>query len=122
MSDKPKTIYPEVDVQFNNGSIKLWTTLRKEHNGKWYFWDFFRRADYPVVGCKEIADELGRFHIEVYRVIMGGIVDTTAVMLNGEKVFEEDHSAVTEDERLDGKYKPAIFSTDNLDLLKKMYP
>lgn len=36
-------IYPEIGLRESEHSLTISTTLRKEHNGKWYLWKFYKQ-------------------------------------------------------------------------------
>lgn len=119
-----KTIYPDVRVHRDEHNIRISTSLRKEHNGEYYYWEFLSVSHYPKVTLDELEFQLGKFHEEVYRVIIEGIVDPslTEIGFSKEPLFKKSISQLSESERLKLKYQPALFSTENLDQLKKIFP
>lgn len=116
-----KFIYPEVNIQRDNQRIKISTTLRKEHNGEWYNWEFMRYSQYNQITLDDLELELKELHREVYRVIIEGIVDPDCkeIGFGNEPLFKKSISQLSESERLKLKYKPSMFSTEGLPMLDK---
>lgn len=126
-----KFIYPEVKIQRDEHRIKLSTSLRKEHNGEWYYWEFTNYTTYNKITLDDIEFQLQNFHRDVYRVIVEGIVNPELREAGkyGELIFKKTISQLSEKERLKLKYQPAFFSTENMPQIEKflereekMYP
>ena len=96
MTKTMKAIYPEIEIgQRSGGGLIAKTTLRKEHKGKWYFWDFVQ-SSYDLS-----ADKLTeRLRKEVYLVIILGKVQLDLVNYKGEPIFVEDPNQTSEESRL----------------------
>ena len=89
-------IYPEIEVRRTGKEIKLLTTLRKQHNGRWYFWDFVQRC----YNLKDIGKAKEVLHKEVYNAIVLGKVSESLTDAKGELIFKEDPNQISETNRL----------------------
>jgi hypothetical protein len=83
-------------------SLTLSTTLRKKHNGKWYLWEFFKKHHLPFNDEASKIQALNRFHSEVYFTVVCGKVSVNSVDHQGQKVFKEDTSQISESDRIKG--------------------
>jgi len=103
-------IYPNVeitDVRVQGGNeedeydyFTISTCLRKEHNGEWYLWNFFKNAKFIPNDEKAKIRFINRFHAEVYNTIVLGKVSEGVVDQFGNPVFVKDEYQKTEAERI----------------------
>lgn len=102
------SIYPKIEIrdfivvvgENKYNSLTLLTTLRKEYEGKWYMWEFFKTWHLPVDDEKAKIQALEIFHSEVYFTIICGKVSKTLTDMYGQSVFKEDVSQISEIDRL----------------------
>jgi hypothetical protein len=103
------TLYPEIEVVEIGNQLKISTTLRKEHEGKWYLWNFVRmllkERDCEGIKTKEIAS----FHKEVYYILICGHVAPQLVDYKGDPLFKEDISQKPETQRLTEQINKLIY-------------
>lgn len=102
-------------LQIESGNIirnmKLSTILRKKHNGIWYLWHFYKQLEFipNETFAKDRDMTISLFHTEVYNVLMRGKIDPKAMSIYGAKMFTEDPSQISEEERLESfDLKPVI--------------
>jgi hypothetical protein len=102
-----RSFYPEVVITEQEVGkhkfMRLETTLRKEHNGRWFLWDFVREFTVPLVENDPNnwkVDALNLFHTDVYRAIVLGEISETFTDSWGELVFKEDPSQISERDRI----------------------
>ena len=96
MTKTVKAIYPEIEIgQRSGGGLVAKTTLRKEHKGKWYFWDFVQ-SSYDLSTDKLTE----RLHKEVYLFIILGKIQLDLVNYKGDPIFIEDPNQISEADRL----------------------
>lgn len=109
-------IYPEVRINETiikhhgkyTKQISFGTTLRKEFEGKFYYWDhyramIFRPKDYEIGKISFIAD----MYKEVYFTIVLGIVVPELQSMEG-YIYRVDISTLNEEERIKNTY-PHLF-------------
>jgi hypothetical protein len=92
--------YPKIEVIRNEDRLVLSTVLRKEHDGKWYLWNFVKRFAKISPSNESIQREIDLFHHEVYAVIIRGKVNPSLVFDDGRSVFEEDRNQISEADRI----------------------
>lgn len=103
-----KSIYPKIEIRdvvvFDGenkyNSFSLLTTLRKEHEGKWYMWNFFKNWHLPVDDEKAKIRALEQFHSEVYFTIICGKVSENVTDMYGVPIFKKDVKQITEIDRI----------------------
>ena len=103
-----KSIYPKVEIRnavvVDGGNkynaLTLLTTLRKEHEGKWYMWKFFKNWHLPVDDEKAKIQALENFHSEVYFAIVCGKVSENLTDMYGQPIFKEDVRQISEIDRI----------------------
>jgi len=94
------TYYPKIEVIRNEDRMVLATVLRKEHEGKWYLWNFVKRFAKISPEQYSVQEEIDLFHHEVYAAIIFGKVNTSLVFDDGRSVFEEDRNQISEADRI----------------------
>jgi len=103
-----KSIYPRIEIrdvvvidgENKYNSFTVLTTLRKEHEGKWYMWEFFKNWHLPVGDEKAKIQALENFHSEVYFAIVCGKVSESVTDMYGQPIFKEDVRQVSEIDRI----------------------
>ena len=103
-----KSIYPKVEIrdavvvdgENKYNALTLLTTLRKEHEGKWYMWEFFKNWHLPVDDEKAKIQALEQFHSEVYFAIICGKVSESLTDMYGQPIFKEDVRQISEIDRI----------------------
>ena len=103
-----KSIYPKIEIrdaivvdsENKYNSLTLFTTLRKEHEGKWYMWEFFKNWHLPFGDEKAKIQALENFHSEVYFAIICGIVSEKLTDMYGHPIFKEDTRQISEVDRI----------------------
>lgn len=94
-----KNIYPEIEVIRSGNTLKMRTTLRKKHRGKWYLWNFERRA-YVKEGEGNLSGAISSFNRDIYLCMLFGKVDTKVRYSNGIKVYRLDEDQQDEKTRV----------------------
>ena len=94
-----KHIYPVINVQREENTLKLNTFLRKKHWGKWYLWEFSRNAYVPE-GNTNFTAAVSSFNRDIYQAQLRGKVDPKLKLGNGDLVWELDKDQRSEEERL----------------------
>jgi hypothetical protein len=103
-----KSFYPKIDVRdvvvkdgdAEYNAFALSTTLRKEHNGKWYMWNFFKNWRLPVNDEKAKLNAIDVFHHEVYHTIILGIISENSTDIYEQPILKEDTDQRSESERV----------------------
>ena len=96
---KHSPIYPQIQMKNTESEeIVAFTSIRKEHEGKWYLWLLVQRANIPIGGNAE--DLIERVMLHAYNMLILGKVDTKCTHLSGEPVFTLDPDQTPETERL----------------------
>ena len=95
-----KAIYPDIHIEENGSYIKLSTTLRKYHEGKWYLWRHIK--SFTGITQENKAKFIIHFNKEVYNSLILGIVDPTCMLplYYNELAYPEDSNQESEQERL----------------------
>ena len=93
-----KTIYPKIDLRETEESLSILTTLRKEHNGKWYLWNFYKQWELQDNSDRQKLIE--QFHQEVYFTIILGIVQEDITDMYGNLICKEDENQISEIDRI----------------------
>lgn len=102
-------IYPEVHINESGNEVKIATTLRKKHNGKYYLQDFVERSRLSDTGEREweMMVLLNKLHTQVYYAMIAGKVypKLKAISKTGEEIylFKKDKCQTPEKERLISK-------------------
>ena len=91
-------IYPEIGLRESEHSLTISTTLRKEHNGKWYLWKFYKQ--WKLQENSDRQKLIGQFHQEVYFTIILGIVQEDITNMYGNLIFKEDENQISEIDRI----------------------
>lgn len=91
-------IYPEIGLRESEHSLTISTTLRKEHNGKWYLWKFYKQWKLQENSDRQKLIE--QFHQEVYFTIILGVVQEDVTDMYGNLIFKEDENQVSEIDRI----------------------
>ena len=91
-------IYPEIGLRESEHSLTISTTLRKEHNGKWYLWNFYKQWELQENTDRQKLIE--QFHQEVYFTIILGVVQEDVTDMYGNLIFKEDEDQVSEIDRI----------------------
>ena len=103
-----KSIYPKteirdvvvIDGENKYNSFTVLTTLRKEHEGKWYMWEFFKNWRLPFDNEKAKIQALEQFHSEVYFTIVCGKISESLTDMYGQPIFKEDVRQISEIDRI----------------------
>lgn len=91
-------IYPEIGLRESEHSLTISTTLRKEHNGKWYLWNFYKQWELQEnIDSQKLIEQ---FHQEVYFTIILGVVQEDVTDMYGNLIFKEDENQVSEIDRI----------------------
>ena len=98
-----ETIYPKIDLRETDKSLAILTTLRKEHNGKWYLWNFYKQ--WKLQENSDRQKLIGQFHQEVYFTIILGIVQEDITDMYGNLIFKEDENQISEIDRIKKLFK-----------------
>lgn len=102
------TTYPDVfinRVEIKKGdevtqvALKLFTRLRKQHEGNWYFIPFYKEFLLPPSNEREL-EAMSRFNREVYIASLTHIIDPSIKRPNGELYFKIDESDISEEDRV----------------------
>jgi hypothetical protein len=99
MLSYPKHIYPIINCERSENTLLLNTTLRKKHRGKYYLWEFERRAFVPD-GNNDYTAAISSFNRDIYLCQMFGNIDTKLIYKDGTKIFQLDINQQSEEERL----------------------
>lgn len=91
-----QVIYPKV-LTTKGHDITVSTTLRMEHEGKWYLCNFIQSHSNPETPESILLD---RLHKEVYKMQHIGKVGPDLVNIFEEKVFKLDDNQESEVERI----------------------
>jgi hypothetical protein len=101
MTTTRSALYPQIHVEVGPLTIALYTTLRKEHEGKWYLWRFIKTCPVRIGHEKLIRDLSDKLHVEVYNsIVLGKISTELKYAENNKPVFELDPIQESETERL----------------------
>ena len=92
------SIYPIVQTQQAEDAIVIRTKLVKEADGKYYYWNFYRKE--IVENTQERIDAVNRFHKDVYHAIVLGIVDPRLTHPDRTPLFELAYEQISEEHRL----------------------
>ena len=96
-------IYPKIDLRESEHSLIISTILRKEHNGKWYLWNFYKQWE-----LQENADRqklIEQFHQEVYFTVILGVVQEDITDMYGNLIYKEDENQISEIDRIKKLFK-----------------
>ena len=96
----PTHIFPIIECIREGNTLKLQTTLRKKHRGKYYYWQFVRNAYVPA-GNNNFTPAISSFNRDIYLCQMFGKVDTKVTYKDGTKVYPLCENQVDEKERMD---------------------
>ena len=96
-------IYPKIDLRESEHSLTISATLRKEHNGKWYLWKFYKQ--WKLQENSDRQKLIGQFHQEVYFTIILGIVQEDITNMYGNLIFKEDENQISEIDRIKKLFK-----------------
>ena len=98
-------IYPKIDLRESEHSLTISTTLRKEHNGKWYLWNFYKQWELQENTDRQKLIE--QFHQEVYFTVILGVVqeDVTDMYIYGNLIYKEDENQISEIDRIKRLFK-----------------
>lgn len=96
-------IYPKIGLRESEHSLTISTTLRKEHNGKWYLWKFYKQWKLQENSDRQKLIE--QFHQEVYFTIILGIVQEDITDMYGNLIFKEDENQISEIDRIKKLFK-----------------
>ena len=91
-------IYPKIGLRESEHSLTISTTLRKEHNGKWYLWKFYKQ--WKLQENSDRQKLIGQFHQEVYFTIILGIVQEDITDMYGNLIYKEDENQISEIDRI----------------------
>ena len=91
-------IYPEIGLRESEHSLTISTTLRKEHNGKWYLWKFYKQ--WKLQENSDRQKLIGQFHQEVYFTIILGVVQEDVTDMYGNLIYKEDENQISEIDRI----------------------
>ena len=103
-----EAIYPDVKISETHNGITISTTVRKQHQGKWYKWRHLQMA-YSTDDLYK-RKMLARLHEAVYQTIILGKIDPSLMAYDNEPIFIEDTDQRSEEERLYEKYTFKGFS------------
>ena len=92
----PEVIYPDVFISVGV-NITITTTLRMEHEGKWYLCNFLQSHSNTETLDSVLLD---RLHKEVYKMKLLGKVNLNLVDVFGDRVFRLDDNQESEVERI----------------------
>lgn len=92
-----KTIYPEIEIIDRPTSLILTTTLRKKHNGKWYFVEFIK--SWRKIDEKDKIKATVSFSKEVYYFIILGKINKL-LDAEGNRIYKLDPIQISETERV----------------------
>lgn len=81
-------------------SLRIFTRLRKEHEGNWYFIPFYREFSLPPSSEEEELKALALFNEQVYIASMLHIIDPSLMRPNNEPYFELDKNDISEEDRV----------------------
>ena len=96
-------IYPKIGLRESEHSLTISTTLRKEHNGKWYLWNFYKQWELQEnIDSQKLIEQ---FHQEVYFTIILGIVQEDITDMYGNLIFKEDENQISEIDRIKKLFK-----------------
>lgn len=103
-----KSIYPKIEIrdvvvvdgENKYNALTLLTTLRKEHEGKWYMCEFFKNWQLPVDDEKAKIQAIEQFHSEIYFAIVCGKVSEKLTDVYGQPILKEDVRQITEIDRI----------------------
>lgn len=106
MNQEHKYIYPAMrsTIKDNGKEIALTveTSLRKEHEGKWYLWKFWKKCVYKnydeLIAHTPIVRDMT--HREVYHAIILGKINLQIKDGDGFSIFDLDPNQEPETERL----------------------
>ena len=98
-----ENIYPEIEIRETEKTITFSTTLRKEYNGDWYLWNFFKK--YEVIDQAEKLKYTALFHQEVYFTIVLGVIQDDVLDMYGNKMFTKDKDQISEKDRIINKVR-----------------
>lgn len=106
-------VYPEIEIIEKAHThpdvgerkiISFATTVRKEHEGKWYLWDHYKRQEFDPQEYEEGKVRfLKQMYKEVYFTIVLGVVQPEIRSFEG-LVFSSDPNNENETDRLKNTY------------------
>ena len=96
-------IYPKIGLRESEHSLTISTTLRKEHNGKWYLWNFYKQWELQENTDRQKLIE--QFHQEVYFTIILGVVQEDVTDMYGNLIYKEDENQISEIDRIKRLFK-----------------
>ena len=96
-------IYPKIGLRESEHSLTISTTLRKEHNGKWYLWNFYKQWELQENTDRQKLIE--QFHQEVYFTVILGVVQEDVTDMYGNLIFKEDENQISEIDRIKRLFK-----------------
>ena len=106
-------IYPKVQTLQTQDTIVFRTKLIKEANGKYYYWNFYKKE--LVDDIEDRVNAVNRFHADIYNTIILGRVDLELKLSDGTPLFELAYEQISEEQRLrnylDIFNKPACIQT-----------
>jgi tRNA G37 N-methylase Trm5 len=92
-------IFPMIISKRLGNTLSLETVLRKKYRGKWYLWEFNRRA-YVKEGTQDQSAAITGFMRDIYMAMLYGKVDTKVTYKDGGKVFKLDENQMDEKLRM----------------------
>ena len=96
-------IYPKIDLRESEHSLTISTTLRKEHNGKWYLWNFYKQ--WKLQENTDRQKLIEQFHQEVYFTVILGVVQEDITDMYGNLIYKEDENQISEIDRIKRLFK-----------------
>lgn len=91
-------IYPKVQTLQTEDSIEFRTKLIKEADGKYYYWNFYRKE--LVEDIKDRMNAINRFHTDIYHTIFLGKVDLNSKLPDGTPFFKLAYEQISEEQRI----------------------
>ena len=98
--EQPTHIYPIIECRREKNTLVLQTTLRKEQDGKHYYWSFTRNAYVPE-GNNDYTAAFSSFNRDIYNAQLHGVIDPTLKYKNGDLIYPPCVTELTEKERMD---------------------
>lgn len=97
--EQPTHIYPIIECRREKNTLVLQTTLRKKQDGKYYYWHFTRNAYVPE-GKDDWTSAISGFSRDIYNAQMHGRMDTTLTYKNGDLIYPECATQMSEEDRM----------------------
>lgn len=88
-------IYPDIHFSSKNSSTLIATSIRKEHRGKFYFWDVVTHHF-----GDDIESCVANFNRDCYAVLVLGTVNNKLIDQDGNPIFKQDLNTESEKDRL----------------------